>query len=41
MAELAGRPPAFAYLGIATELVDSVLERAKVTLTEVPVEESP
>lgn len=38
MAELAGRSPSFAYLGIATELVDSVLERAKVTLTETPVE---
>jgi 3-carboxy-cis,cis-muconate cycloisomerase len=38
MAELAGRSPSFAYLGIATELVDSVLERAKVTLTEPPVE---
>jgi 3-carboxy-cis,cis-muconate cycloisomerase len=38
LAELAGRPPSFAYLGIATELVDSVLERARVTFTEVPVE---
>ena len=38
MAELAGRPPSFAYLGIATELVDSVLERAKMTLTDTPVE---
>jgi 3-carboxy-cis,cis-muconate cycloisomerase len=32
MAELAGHPPSFAYLGIATDLVDSVLERAKATL---------
>ncbi len=38
MAELAGKPPSFAYLGIATELVESVLERARVTLTETPVE---
>jgi 3-carboxy-cis,cis-muconate cycloisomerase len=41
MAELAGHPPSFAYLGIATELVDSVLERAKVTLTETPMEPTP
>ena len=40
-AELAGRAPAFAYLGIAAELVDSVLERAKVTLAETPVETTP
>ena len=32
MAELAGHGPSFAYLGIATELVDAVLARAKVTL---------
>jgi 3-carboxy-cis,cis-muconate cycloisomerase len=38
MADLAGKPPSFAYLGIAHELVDSVVERAKVTLTETPVE---
>ena len=38
MAELAGKSPSFAYLGIAHELVDSVVERAKVTLTETPVE---
>ena len=38
MAELAGKSPSFAYLGIANELVDSVVERAKVTLTETPVE---
>lgn len=41
MAELAGKVPSFAYLGIAAELVDSVLERAKVTLTETPVEVTP
>lgn len=41
MAELAGKAPSFAYLGIAAELVDSVLERAKVTLTETPVELTP
>jgi 3-carboxy-cis,cis-muconate cycloisomerase len=41
MAELAGKVPSFAYLGIAAELVDSVLERAKVTLTETPVEKTP
>ena len=41
MAELAGKVPSFAYLGIATELVDSVLERAKVTLTEVPADVVP
>jgi 3-carboxy-cis,cis-muconate cycloisomerase len=41
MAELAGKVPSFAYLGIAPELVDSVLERAKVTLTEAPVETPP
>ena len=39
MAELAGTVPSFAYLGIATELVDAVLERAKVTLGETPIEE--
>jgi len=38
MAELAGKVPSFAYLGIATELVDSVLERARVTLGGTPVE---
>jgi 3-carboxy-cis,cis-muconate cycloisomerase len=38
MAELAGKAPSFAYLGIATELVDSVLERAKVTFVEPPAE---
>lgn len=38
MAELVGRSPSFAYLGIATELVDSVLERAKVTLSQTPRE---
>jgi 3-carboxy-cis,cis-muconate cycloisomerase len=38
LAELAGKVPSFAYLGIATELVDSVLERAKVTLTEAPAD---
>jgi len=41
MAELAGKVPSFAYLGIATELVDSVLERARATLTETPTEASP
>jgi hypothetical protein len=41
MAELVGRSPSFAYLGIATELVDSVLERAKATLTQTPVERAP
>jgi len=41
MAELAGKTPSFAYLGIATELVDSVLERARVTLSETPVEAAP
>jgi 3-carboxy-cis,cis-muconate cycloisomerase len=33
MAELAGKTPSFAYLGIATELVDSVVERARMTFT--------
>ena len=41
MADLAGKAPSFAYLGIATELVDSVIERAKVTLGETPVEMTP
>lgn len=41
LAELAGRPPSFAYLGIAPQLVDAVLERARVTLTETPTEASP
>ena len=41
LAELAGKVPSFAYLGIATELVDSVLERAKVTLTETPADVVP
>ena len=41
MAELAGKTPSFAYLGIATELVDSVLERARVTFADVPVEATP
>ena len=41
MAELAGKVPSFAYLGIATELVDAVLERAKVTLGETPIEATP
>lgn len=41
LAELAGRPPSFAYLGIAPQLVDAVLERARATLTETPTEASP
>lgn len=41
MAELAGKPPSFAYLGIATELTDSVLERARATLGETPREATP
>ena len=41
LAELAGKVPSFAYLGIATELVDSVLERAKATLTETPADVVP
>jgi 3-carboxy-cis,cis-muconate cycloisomerase len=39
VAELAGKTPSFAYLGIAAELVDAVLERARVTLTETPRED--
>jgi 3-carboxy-cis,cis-muconate cycloisomerase len=38
MAELAGKVPSFAYLGIATELTDSVLERARATLGATPQE---
>ncbi|GAA2118975.1 lyase family protein [Nocardioides bigeumensis] len=41
MAELVGRTPAYAYLGIATELVDSVLGRARSTLGETPKETPP
>ncbi|WP_372736771.1 lyase family protein [Nocardioides sp.] len=41
MAELVGRPPSFAYLGIATDLVDAVVERAKTTLVTPPPESSP
>jgi len=41
MAELVGRSPSFAYLGIATELVDSVLERANATLAETPADVVP
>ena len=41
MAELAGKVPSFAYLGIAAELTESVLERARATLTETPVEPAP
>lgn len=41
MAELVGRPPSFAYLGIATDLVDAVVERAKTTLAAEPGGQQP
>jgi 3-carboxy-cis,cis-muconate cycloisomerase len=41
MAELAGREPAASYLGIAAELVDSVLGRARSTLGPLPTEPAP